>query len=79
VPGENVKWVSEDYIYLEQNLPNCKPDILLELLKLAYDLTEEPVVVERYMSVEEAFKDKGEVDHDQRHAQSYNENNHTTN
>ncbi len=59
MPGENVKWVVEDYIYIEKELPDLtfKAEVILELMKLAYELHEERVIVERY--------EKGEVDHDQ--------------
>ena len=40
MPGKNVRWVVEDYSYIERELAIGKPEIILDLLSLAYDLNQ---------------------------------------
>ncbi len=59
-PSENVKWVTEDYAYLQKNF-SVNERTLVELLKVAYTIdVEKPIVVERLDP-----ENIGDVDNDQ--------------
>ena len=49
--SQNVQWVVEDYTYIAEKRLDLKPEHILDLLVIAYDLNQEVIQID----------DKGEV------------------